>query len=91
MKYQRSTGNSARSIMAEAIINRVGNGKFMGYSAGSMPIALRLLNKLNYDTIVMRSKSWEEFTAPGAPNSIPASLSVTTPQMRYARSGQGSR
>jgi arsenate reductase len=67
------TGNSARSIMAEAIINRVGMGKFKGYSAGSMPtgkvhpMALQLLNKLNYDTGNARSKSWEEFAAPGAP------------------------
>ena len=67
------TGNSARSIMAEAIINRVGMGKFKGYSAGSMPsgkvhpMALQLLNKLNYDTSNARSKSWEEFAAPGAP------------------------
>ena len=67
------TGNSARSIMAEAIINRVGMGKFKGYSAGSMPtgkvhpMALQLLNKLNYDTSNVRSKSWEEFAAPGAP------------------------
>ena len=67
------TGNSARSIMAEAIINRVGMGKFKGYSAGSMPtgkvhpMALELLNRLNYDTSNARSKSWEEFSAPGAP------------------------
>jgi protein-tyrosine-phosphatase len=67
------TGNSARSIMGEAIINRGGAGKFKGYSAGSMPkgdvhsLAINLLNKLNYDTTALRSKSWEEFTAPGAP------------------------
>jgi arsenate reductase len=67
------TGNSARSIMAEAIINRLGLGKFKGYSAGSMPsgkvhpMALELLNRLNYDTSNARSKSWEEFAAPGAP------------------------
>ncbi|MBY0560460.1 arsenate reductase ArsC [Hyphomicrobium sp.] len=67
------TGNSARSIIAEAIINRVGAGKFKGYSAGSMPkgqvnpLAINLLNKLNYDTSALRSKSWEEFAAPGAP------------------------
>jgi protein-tyrosine-phosphatase len=67
------TGNSARSIMGEAIINRVGAGKFKGYSAGSMPkdqvhpLTLNLLGRLNYDTSAMRSKSWEEFTAPGAP------------------------
>jgi protein-tyrosine-phosphatase len=67
------TGNSARSIMGEAIINRVGAGKFKGYSAGSMPkgevhpLTINLLSKLNYDTSTFRSKSWEEFTAPGAP------------------------
>lgn len=67
------TGNSARSIIAEAIINRVGAGKFKGYSAGSMPKGqvhpqtIHLLNKLNYDTTALRSKSWEEFAAPGAP------------------------
>lgn len=68
------TGNSARSIIGEAIINRIGSGKFKGYSAGSMPagrvhpMALDLLNRLNYDTGSARSKSWEEFTAPGAPD-----------------------
>jgi arsenate reductase (thioredoxin) len=67
------TGNSARSIMAEAIINRVGVGKFKGFSAGSMPkgevnpYALRLLKNLNHDVSGFRSKSWEEFAAPGAP------------------------
>ncbi len=67
------TGNSARSIMGEAIINRVGGGKFRGYSAGSMPkgnvhpLTINLLNRLNYDTTALRSQSWEEFTAPGAP------------------------
>jgi arsenate reductase len=68
------TGNSARSIIAEAIINRVGMGKFEGYSAGSLPkgsvhpLALELLNRLNYDTSGARSKSWDEFAAPGAPD-----------------------
>jgi protein-tyrosine-phosphatase len=67
------TGNSARSIMGEAIINRIAAGKFKGYSAGSMPkgkvhpLTISLLSKLNYDTGTLRSKSWEEFTAPGAP------------------------
>jgi arsenate reductase (thioredoxin) len=68
------TANSARSIMAEAIINRVGMGKFKGYSAGSMPsgkvhpMAVQLLSKLNYDTSNTRSKSWEEFAGPDAPD-----------------------
>lgn len=67
------TGNSARSIIGEAIINRVGMGKFKGYSAGSMPtgnvhpMALQLLNRLNYDTTALRSKSWDEFSPPDAP------------------------
>jgi arsenate reductase len=67
------TGNSARSIMAEAIINRVGGGRFKGFSAGSHPkggvhpFTLGILNKLNYDTAHARSKSWDEFAAPGAP------------------------
>ncbi len=67
------TGNSARSIMAEAIINRVGGGRFNGFSAGSHPkggvhpFTLDILKKLNYDTTRARSKSWDEFAAPGAP------------------------
>lgn len=67
------TGNSARSIMAECIMNREGMGKFKAYSAGSMPagrvnpLALNLLKKLNYDVSQLRSKSWDEFAAPGAP------------------------
>ncbi|MCC7253609.1 arsenate reductase ArsC [Hyphomicrobium sp.] len=67
------THNSARSIIAEAIMNRLGIGRFKGYSAGSQPsgtvhpYALDLLRQLNYDTASLRSKSWEEFTAPDAP------------------------
>lgn len=67
------TGNSARSVMAEAILNRVGAGKFIGYSAGSTPKGevhpetLALLKRLNYDTSKFRSKSWDEFAKPGAP------------------------
>lgn len=67
------THNSARSIIAEAVMNRLGAGKFKGYSAGSQPsgrvhpFAHELLAKLNYDTSHLRSKSWEEFTAPDAP------------------------
>jgi arsenate reductase (thioredoxin) len=67
------TGNSARSVIAEAILNRVGAGKFKAYSAGSMPKGevhpetLALLKRLNYDTSAFRSKSWDEFAQPGAP------------------------
>ena len=67
------TGNSARSIMAEAILNRLGQGKFRAFSAGSQPkgkvhqYALDLLRRLNHDVSGMRSKSWKEFSEPGAP------------------------
>jgi arsenate reductase (thioredoxin) len=67
------TGNSARSIMAEAILSKLGAGKFRAYSAGSQPKGqvhpetLRLLRSLDYDTSGFRSKSWNEFTAAGAP------------------------
>ena len=67
------TGNSARSIMAEAILNKLGAGKFHAYSAGSHPKAqvhpetLRLLQSLGYDTSGFHSKSWDKFAGPGAP------------------------
>ena len=67
------TGNSARSIMAEAILNKLGQGRFRGYSAGSQPKGqvnpntIRLLQGLGYDTSGFRSKSWGEFAKPGAP------------------------
>lgn len=67
------THNSARSIIAEAIINKLGAGKFKGFSAGSMPsgrvqpFAIEMLAKLGYETSDLRSKSWEEFAKPGAP------------------------
>jgi arsenate reductase (thioredoxin) len=66
------TGNSARSIMAEAILNKVGEGKFRALSAGSQPKGqvhpetVRLLQNLGYDTSGFRSKSWHEFAKPGA-------------------------
>jgi arsenate reductase len=66
------TGNSARSIFAEAILNKVGAGKFRAFSAGSHPKGrvhpetLRLLQSLGYDTSNYRSKSWNEFASPGA-------------------------
>ncbi len=67
------TGNSARSILAEALINQSGRGKFRGFSAGSHPrgavhpIALELLQHMKIPTEGLRSKSWDEFAAPGAP------------------------
>ena len=67
------TGNSARSIMAEAVLNKLGAGNFRAYSAGSHPKGrvhpetLRLLRSLGYDTSGCRSKSWDEFTASGGP------------------------
>lgn len=67
------TGNSARSIIAEAILNRAGQGKFQGYSAGSQPKGqvnpntLELLKSLGYETSGFLSKSWNDFTKPGAP------------------------
>jgi len=67
------TGNSARSIMAEAILNKVGAGKFAAFSAGSQPKgrvhaeAKVLLQSLGFDTAHFRSKSWNEFAVPGAP------------------------
>ena len=67
------TGNSARSILAEAILGRLGEQHFNSFSAGSQPKgephpqALKLLGSLNYDTTRFRSKSWDEFAKPGAP------------------------
>lgn len=68
------TGNSARSIIAEAILNRAGRGRFKAFSAGSQPKGkinprtLDLLRKFNYDVSTLRSKSWTEFAKPGAPD-----------------------
>jgi arsenate reductase len=67
------TGNSARSILAESILNREGLGRFKAFSAGSHPkgqvhpYAIDLLERLNYPTADLRSKSWDEFAAKGAP------------------------
>ena len=68
------TGNSARSIMAEAILNHKGRGQFVAYSAGSHPSgqprpeALRQIESAGMSVDGLRSKSWNEFSAPGAPN-----------------------
>lgn len=68
------TGNSARSILAESILNKLGKGKFCGFSAGSHPkgqvhpLAIALLQQLRFTTETLRSKSWEEFVAPSSPH-----------------------
>ena len=67
------TGNSARSIIAESVLNRLGRSRFKAYSAGSFPkgevhaYALDLLRRKNYPVESLRSKSWDEFARPGAP------------------------
>ena len=67
------TGNSARSIIAEALMNKHGEGRFRAYSAGSQPkgevhpTALSILNGFGFDTSQMRSKSWSELSGPDAP------------------------
>jgi len=68
------TGNSARSILAESLLNHWGHGHFRGFSAGSYPkgsvnpIALDLLSRFSFPTTGLRSKSWDEFTVAGAPS-----------------------
>jgi arsenate reductase len=67
------TGNSARSILAESLLNHWGRTRFRGFSAGSFPkgqvhpFALKLLKRMNLPADSLRSKSWDEFVAPGAP------------------------
>jgi len=67
------TGNSARSIIAEGLLSQLGRGRFVGFSAGSHPrrevhpIALELLKRMKVPTECLRSKSWDEFAAAGAP------------------------
>jgi protein-tyrosine-phosphatase len=66
------TGNSARSLVAECLLDRIGHGRFRAYSAGSQPKAaphpqtLALLRELGYETARLRSKSWDEFASSGA-------------------------
>ena len=67
------TGNSARSIMGECLLKRLGRGRFRAYSAGSQPkgavhpLALALLERQNFKVEELRSKSWDEFAGPGTP------------------------
>jgi protein-tyrosine-phosphatase len=67
------TGNSARSILGEVLINHIGKGRFRGFSAGSHPkgvvhpLALELIESVGWSTEGLRSKSWDEFTGPDAP------------------------
>jgi arsenate reductase len=68
------TGNSARSILSESLLNHWGRGQFRGFSAGSFPkgrvnpFAIDLLKRMNLPTEKLRSKSWDEFASPGAPD-----------------------
>ena len=68
------TGNSARSILAECLLRRLGEGRFRAYSAGSRPVgqvnpfAIELLQRHGFDTTDLRSKSWDEFAQPHSPD-----------------------
>ena len=91
------TGNSARSIMAESIMNRLGDLRFHAFSAGSQPkgkvhpYPLDLLNNLNYRTGDLHSKSWEEFAARAPRPSTSYSPFATKQPRKLARCGRVSR
>ncbi len=88
------TGNSARSIMAEAILNHKGKPVFTAYSAGSHPSgkvrpeALKELEKARISTTGLHSKGWDEFRAPALPSFTSCSRFATTPPRKPARSGR---
>ncbi len=90
------TGNSARSIFAEALVNQWGRAKFRGFSAGSHPrgeihpIALQLLERMKLPNAGLRSKSWEEFARAGAPRMDFVSQSATGPRVKSVRHGPAS-
>lgn len=92
------TGNSARSIMAEAILNHEGKGRFHAVSAGSRPRgivdphALKVLDMARIPTEGLRSKGWEEFAGPPKhPNSTSSSRSATRRPEKHALRGRASR
>jgi arsenate reductase len=91
------TGNSARSIMAEAIMNHKGRPTFSAYSAGSHPSgtvrpeALKQLKVAHIPADGLRSKSWDDFAMPAAPKFDFVFTSATMPRTKVARSGQASR
>ena len=91
------TGNSARSIMAEGILNSIGKGKFNAFSAGSHPtgrinpFALELLEKNRIPSQGFRSKDWGEFSQPGAPPMHFVSPFAIKPLERPALSGRDNR
>jgi arsenate reductase (thioredoxin) len=90
-------GNSARSIMAEAILKHKGKGKFTAYSAGSHPTgqprpeALQQIESAGLSTAGLRSKSWDEFSAPDAPKLTSFLRYATTQRRSSVRTGLGSQ
>jgi len=91
------TGNSARSIMAEGMLNKLGGGRFRAWSAGSHPKgavhpgAIEVLERLGMSQADFRSKSWNEFAQPARRNCTSCSPCATTRPVRCARSGPVSR
>ena len=91
------TGNSARSIMAEAILNSIGAGKFQAFSAGSHPtgtvnpLALELIEQNGLSTKGLRSKDWSEFAKTGAPSMHFVFTVCDQPQRNRARFGRANQ